>query len=168
MRRRTLLKLGFAATAALAAGGTAFTWLRPGVVSGHLTEDGKIIFVAAARAILEGTLPIGAAELSAALLAHLDRLDQAIANFPLATRDELSQLLAVLATAPGRWLLCGLRPAWNQAELAEIQAALHGMRISRIAVRQQAYHALRDLTNAAYYGDSSVWRLLDYPGPQSL
>ena len=39
------------------------------------------------------------------------------------------------------------------------------MRASRIALRQQAYHALRDLTHAAYFADAATWARLGYPGP---
>lgn len=169
MQRRALLKLGFVSAAVLAAGGAAVGQLQPGVASdGRLTQSGRTIFAAVASAVLDASLPTEAAERDATLLAHLGRLDGAIGAFPSVTRDELSQLLAVLATAPGRWLLAGLQPAWREAGLADIQAALQSMRVSRLALRQQAYQALRDLTNAAYYADASAWPLLDYPGPQPV
>ena len=41
------------------------------------------------------------------------------------------------------------------------------MRVA-LALRQQAYHALRELTNAAYYADASAWRTLGYPGPSNI
>jgi hypothetical protein len=42
------------------------------------------------------------------------------------------------------------------------------MRVSSLALKQQAYQALRDLTNAAYYADPSAWNVLGYPGPKAL
>ena len=42
------------------------------------------------------------------------------------------------------------------------------MRTSRIGLRQQAYHALRDLTNAAYFADPQTWPLMGYPGPRAV
>ena len=48
---------------------------------------------------------------------------------------------------------------------AELQAALQAMRVASIATRQQVYHALRDLTNAAYYAEPATWAQLGYPGP---
>ena len=38
----------------------------------------------------------------------------------------------------------------------------------RLALRQQAYHALRDLTNAAHYADPQIWALMGYPGPRAV
>jgi hypothetical protein len=49
-----------------------------------------------------------------------------------------------------------------------VQSALQAMRSSRLELRQQAYHALRDLTNAAYFADAATWAALGYPGPRSL
>jgi len=167
MRRRSLLKLGLASSALFAGAGVAVLPLKPGLQpNGQLTESGRAIFGAVARAVLEGVLPIGADENRTALQRHLDRLDAAIAAFPAATRVELSQLLAVLARAPGRLLLAGLRSEWHEAEVAELQVALQSMRESRLELRQQIYHALRDLTNAAYFADAAAWPLLGYPAPQ--
>ena len=42
------------------------------------------------------------------------------------------------------------------------------MRTSTLELRQQAYHALRDLTNAAFYANPDVWPLLGYPGPDAV
>ena len=103
-----------------------------------------------------------------ALAAHLQRVDDAVAALPPAVRGELSQLLALLGSAPGRVAFAGLVPAWRDAGVAELQAALQGMRLSRLSLRRQAYHALRDLTNAAYYADRSTWAALGYPGPTDL
>ena len=42
------------------------------------------------------------------------------------------------------------------------------MRVSSGTTRQQVYHALRDLTNAAWFADAGSWDLLGYPGPQAV
>ncbi|GAB4554922.1 MAG: hypothetical protein Tsb007_11300 [Rhizobacter sp.] len=96
------------------------------------------------------------------------RLDDVLGAFPPAVQTELSQLLAILAAVPGRAALAGLHVSWSAANTAQIQSALQGMRTSSLAVRQQAYHALRDLTNAAYYADPQIWPLMGYPGPRTL
>lgn len=166
MQRRTLLKLGLVSTAVLAVG--AGITLRPAFVDGHLTGSAKRVMHAVARAVLDGSLPADAAARDAALAAHLTRLDGTIAGFPPPVRGELAQLLMLLASAPGRRGLANLAPAWDAATVPELQAALQDMRVSRLALRQQAYHALRDLTNAAYYADASVWPLLGYPGPRPI
>ena len=36
------------------------------------------------------------------------------------------------------------------------------------AEMQQAYQALRDLTNAAWFADPEAWSAIGYPGPQAV
>lgn len=168
MQRRSLLKLGVGAAALLALTGGGVALFQPGLRLGRLTAEGRRVFDAVARAVLEGSLPSTAPEARASLDAQLQRLDDVILAFPSATQAELSQLLAILATTPGRRLLAGLANDWPDASVRELQAALDDMRLSGISVRQQAYHALRDLTNAAFYADESSWPRLGYPGPRML
>ncbi len=168
MQRRSLLKLGIGAAALLAVAGGGIALLRPGLDGSRLAPAGREVFEAIARAVLDGVLPSNATERARALQAHLERLDATIAAFPAATRAELSQLLALLATAPGRIGLAGLYSDWPQAEVAQMQQALQSMRTASLALRQQAYHALRDLTNAAYFADPSAWPAMGYAGPPDL
>ena len=42
------------------------------------------------------------------------------------------------------------------------------MRTASLTLPQQAYHALRDLTNAAYFADAASWSQLGYPGPRAV
>ena len=168
MQRRRFLKLGVGAAALLAVAGGGVALLRPGLVNGHLTESARVVFHAIARAVLDGSLPSVAGEREAALQAQLKRLDAVLAAFPTATQRELSQLLGLLASAPGRVALAGLRTGWQEASVADVQRSLQDMRTSSLALRQQSYHALRDLTNAAFYADPSAWPLLGYSGPREV
>ena len=68
----------------------------------------------------------------------------------------------------GRAALAGLHEPWPEAGVDAIQQSLQGLRLSRLALKQQTYHALRDLTNAAYFSDPSAWAHLGYPGPQDI
>ena len=102
----------------------------------------------------------------AALEGHLGRLETVLAGLPPATRGEVSDLLALLSTTPGRFALSGLA-VW-QDDPSALQAALQRMRLSASLMRQQAYHALRDLTNAAWFADAGTWALLGYPGPAAV
>lgn len=168
MQRRTLLKLSLGAAALFAVAGGGVALLRPGLVDGRMTPAARAVFHAVARAVLDGSLPLDPAARRTALNAHLNRLDDTLAGFAPPTRAELSQLLALLASAPGRIALAGLQPDWPEASVLELQQSLQAMRTSKLAMRQQVYHALRDLTNAAYYADPSVWPLMGYPGPRSV
>lgn len=168
MQRRHLLKLGLGATAVLAVTGGGLALWQPGLSNGRLTSEGVAVLRAVARAVLDGSLPTERQDQDAALQSQLARVNVAVSSFPPATLAELSKLLALLATAPGRMALTGLRTRWESAEIGELQRALEAMRTSTFDLRKQIYHALRDLTNAAYYADPDAWPLLGYPGPRAL
>lgn len=168
MQRRTLLTLGLVSGTALALAGAGAAVWTPGWRDGRLSEPARALFAAVARAVLDGVLPADPAVQAVALKGHLERLEVAIAGLPPATRAELSDLLALLCTAPGRWALAGLGSPWPEAGKAEIQAALQAMRVAGSEVRRQVYQALRDLSNAAWFADAGTWSALGYPGPYRL
>jgi hypothetical protein len=167
MQRRTLFKLGAGATALLVIGGGGIAWLtHPGLAAGRLTETGREVFRGVAQGVLDGCLPVAEPARRGAIDAHLARLDDTLAGFPREVQNEVSQLLSLLAAAPTRLAFAGLRSNWAVASIPEIQSSLQSMRTSSLALRQQAYHALRDLTNAAYFADPSTWSAMGYPGPR--
>lgn len=168
MQRRRLLKVGIGVSALVAVAGGGIALLRPGTPEARLSVDGARVFSAVARAVLDKSLPTAQSQREAQLMAHLQRLDALIAGFPHETQRELSQLLGLLASAPGRWMLTGLRVGWAEADTAAIQNCLQQMRISQFNLRQQIYHALRDLTNAAFYASPTTWPLMGYPGPLAI
>lgn len=168
MKRRRFLQLGLVGGATLALAGGGLSLMQHGVESGRLTDAGRVVFRAVGRAVLDGSLPTEAAAQQAALDGLLQRLDDAIGAFPAHVQAELSQLLALLASAPGRLGLAGLTTDWPQASVAQVQAALQAMRTSTFDLRQQAYHALHDLSGAAYFSDRSTWPQLGYPGPLDI
>lgn len=169
MQRRTLLKLGLVSGAALTLlAGTAVLLHEPAWRDGRLTNTGYRVLSALARAILDGWLPGDIAAQQVELASHLNRVNETLRAMPRATQSELAQLLALLASTPGRLALVGLVVDWPEADVAQIQAALQGMRASRVGLRQQAYHALRDLTHAAYFSDPATWAHLGYPGPSTV
>lgn len=168
MKRRRLLQLGLVAGATLALAGGGLSLMRHGVESGRLTEAGRVVFRAVGRAVLDGSLPADAQAREAALDGLLQRLDDAIGAFPGHVQAELSQLLALLASAVGRVSLAGLTTDWPAASRAQIQSALQAMRTSPFSLRQQAYHALHDLCGAAYFSDRGTWGQLGYPGPVDI
>lgn len=164
MQRRTLLKLGAIGTAIMAAaGGAAWLFTERAWNGQALTASGRHVLGAVARAVLDGTLPATATP--AAIDAHLTRMNTTLAAMPPGVQAEVNELLTILGTAAGRVGLAGLSTAWGNASVAQIQAALQGMRTSSLAPKQQAYHALRDLTHAAYFADAGTWAVLGYPGP---
>ena len=91
-----------------------------------------------------------------------------LAGLPPALQAEIGELATLLASAPGRLALTGLATDWPQASTADVQAMLQRLRTSSLAVRQQVYHALRNLTNGAWFADASTWTAIGYPGPRSV
>ena len=168
MQRRTLLKLGATSAALLAVVGGAAALIQPGLAQGTLAPAGREVFRAIAAGVLDKTLPEQADAKSAALTALLGRIDVLISALPPHAQAELSQLLSILATGAGRRGLAGLSTPWLDASVADVQAALQDMRLSSLAVRQQAYAALHDITAGAYFSESSTWSMLGYPGPLAI
>jgi hypothetical protein len=169
VKRRSLLKLGIVGTVTLTlvGGGAALLYERSWR-DGRLTDSGRHVLAAIARAVLDGSLPPEAGPQAAALASHLDRMDVALRALPTATQRGIADLLALLAMPPGRLALAGLASEWQRADVAQVQAALQAMRTSRLSLRQVAYHALRDLTHAAYFASSATWPQLGYPGPTKI
>lgn len=168
MRRRTLLKVGLASGALLAVAGGFLAMVQPARRDGRLTETGRAIFSSLAPAILAGLLPAEPVARRAAIDGFLARVEAAIAGMPPAMQAEVDELLTIAGSAAGRLGLVGLTSAWEAASAPQIQAALIGMRDSSLALRQQAYHALRDLTNGSYFSGESTWAVLGYPGPKAV
>ena len=168
MHRRTWLKLGVASAALLAVGGGSIALLQPAWREGHLTEPARAVFHAAARAILVGSLPAAEPARATALRAAVDRIEGLVAGLPPHAQSELSQLLALLASAPGRRVFASLDVPWAEAKVERIQQSLQSMRTSSLALRQQAYSALHDLVSGAYFADPSTWAQLGYPGPRAI
>ncbi|MDP1647867.1 MAG: hypothetical protein Q8M01_06675 [Rubrivivax sp.] len=168
MKRRTLLIVGAGAGTLLALAGGTLALLSPGLQQGRLSTGGRDMFAAVARGVLVDLLPADPDARARALQAHLQRLDDTIAGLPPALQAEINELVTLLASTPGRLVLAGLRPDWQQASAADLQAMLQGLRVSSLQLRQQLYHALRNLTNAAYFADASTWPAIGYPGPNPV
>jgi hypothetical protein len=168
MQRRSLLALGAASAAVLAVGGGLVAALRPGLREARLSAGGREVFAGVSRGLLDGSLPAGGAALERALEGLLERIDGLIAALPPHAQSELSQLLALLASAGGRRALAGLPDPWPMASVSQIQQALQGMRVSGLSLRQQAYQALHDIVGSAYFSDPRTWGLLGYPGPLNV
>jgi hypothetical protein len=168
MQRRTLIKVGLAGTALMAVAGGALLLLDPGRRQGHLTGAGRALFATVARAVVGPLLPADPGELRHALDEHLARLEAAIAGMPPAVQAEVDEMAALLVNGPGRLALTGQRSNWAEADVAEVGATLQRLRFSSLALRQQVYHALRDLTNAAYFADAATCKAIGYPGPMPI
>ncbi len=148
-----------------AAGAGVVLTTSPGFAQGKLSAGAGEVCKAIARAVLDGRLPDDPTQLATVLDAYLKRLEVAIASFPSAVQGEISELLTLLSTTPGRMSLAGVLRPWSWASVEDVQSGLASMRRSALSLRLQAYHALRDLTHAAWYADETRWAEMGYPGP---
>ena len=165
MQRRGLLKLGITAAVTLSVVGGVVAWIQPGLARGNLSPLGREVFRAVGVAVLDKTLPAQDGPREIALEGMLQRVDVLVAALPQHAQNELSQLLSLLGHPAGRLSLAGLSKPWADASLEEVQQALQAMRVSSLALRQQAYAALHEITAGAYFADPASWSLLGYPGP---
>ncbi len=168
MKRRSLLQFGLGAAVLVGVVGGGLVLMRPGWVDGRLAPEARELMRVVALSVMDGLWPAPGAAREAALQAHLERLDTQIAGYPAAVRAELSQVLALLTRSGGRLALVGLTPDWSKATVAEVQEALNDMRVSRLAVRQQIYRALRELNCIAFFTAPEHWALTGYPGPREI
>ena len=168
MNRRRLLILGAGSAALLGLGGALLLKSEQPWAGGKFSPTASGVWRSLSTAFLDGSLPKDASLLAKDLAALNHRLEVAVSALPQHAQAELSQLLALMASAPGRRLLVGLNADWESASVSEVQQALESMRGSRLDLRQQAYLALHDLVGAAYFSDPSTWTVLGYPGPVNL
>ncbi|PZP35828.1 MAG: hypothetical protein DI603_03415 [Roseateles depolymerans] len=168
MQRRRLLQLGLGAAVLVGVAGAGVALFRPGLAGARLTPASRLLMGRVAEVVLAGLLPGEEPARAQALQAQLQRVDEAVAALPAPLRAELSQALGLLATAPGRWALLGLRSDWPEAAAAELLACLEAQRLSTTGLRQQVYHALRDLHAIAFFTAPENWRLAGYPGPREI
>ena len=168
MQRRSWLKLGFFSGAVMAIGGGTLALLEPGVHGQRLSLAGRTVFTGVGRALLDGSLPVSGSERETALNGLVERVDGLLSGLPAHARAELSQLLSIMECSVGRRTLVGLTDHWPIASVADIQAALQSMRVSKFGLRRQAYQALHDIIGSAYFSDASTWTFLGYPGPVAV
>jgi len=168
MKRRTLIKVGLVTGTVLVVAAGSLALIQPARRDGKLTERGRAVFAAAAAGVLDTWLPAEPEARRRAVDAHLSRVEATLAGLPPALQAEVDELFTVLGSAAGRLALTGLRSDWAVATQAELTVALQGMRESSLAVRQQAFHAMRDLTNSSYLADASTWGAIGYPGQRPV
>ncbi|WP_374316735.1 hypothetical protein [Aquabacterium sp.] len=166
-KRRWLLKTGLAIGAIGAALGGSIFWKR-GVSDGHLTEHGREVFRGVARGVLANYLPDAPAAREALLSRHLKEMERFVQTLPHAVQIEFAALLGLMANAPTRMLVCGLRKSWSEASVEDIQAALETMRINKLPTNMMSYHALRDITGIVFFSTRDNWSLVGYPGPLDI
>lgn len=168
MQRRTLIKVGVAAGALLAVAGGTLALLRPARVGARLSAPAQAMLGALGPSVLGALWPAEPDRAADALKGLTTRFEGTLTGLSPSQQAEVDELLTIAASAPGRIALFGLTSPWAQASTDEVTASLQSMRLSRLALRQQAFHAMRDLINAAWFADPSTWAAIGYPGPRAM
>ena len=163
MRRRSFFKLGLLGACTLAAGGAVWRVVGTATPAQRFVLDGeaRAALSAIVPVMLGSALPPGIAPLARAI----DGVRTAILGLPLAQQGEVRDLFGLLALAPARRFVAGVKGGWGQADPGQVAAFLQGWRLHRLATLQTAYLALHDLILGAWYGDSASWAAIGYPGP---
>lgn len=132
------------------------------------TPEEDVIVRALMMPMLGGALPARGPERDTAVAATLRNVHGAIASLPPAAQQELAELFALLATAPGRIAFAGLTSTWAEADQDALGRVLQRWRTSRLMLRRSAYAALHQLVFAAWYARPESWTAIGYPGPPEL
>jgi hypothetical protein len=166
--RRQFLKFGLTGALLLTAAGAVRGQRRYVPASGAealavLDADDRAVLAAIAPTLLDG-----GASADANIDAVVGSVDRAVAGLPPYLQAEVKQLLALLASWPGRRWLAGVSGSWGDARRDEVAAFLERWRFSRWRMLQQAYHALHELVFAAWYARPDAWPAIGYPGPPEV
>jgi hypothetical protein len=164
--RRTFLEAGVLGALVLAAGGGVYRFTHPPRARRFVLDGGaRLLLAAIVPAILAGSLPADPGARAQALRLTVERVHQTILGLPLATQKEVQDLFGLLALAPARRLLAGVRHDWASASADEVSAFLQDWRVHRVGLLRTAYQALHDLVLGSWYSDPAHWAAIGYPGP---
>lgn len=164
--RRSFLKAGALGALLLAAGGGIYRFTHPPQAQRFVLDgDARTALDAIVPAILAGALPLDPGARAQAVTATVERVHQTILGLPLATQKEVQDLFGLLALAPARRFLAGVKHDWASASLDEVSAFLQDWRVHRLGLLRTAYAALHDLVLGSWYSDPDHWAAIGYPGP---
>jgi hypothetical protein len=164
--RRSFLRAGVLGALVLAAGGGIYRFTHPPQAQRFVLDGAaRTALSAIVPAILAGSLPADPAARAQAVQATTERVHQTILGLPLATQKEVQDLFGLLALAPARRLLAGVKHDWASASVDEVSSFLQDWRVHRIGLLRTAYLALHDLVLGSWYSDPAHWAAIGYPGP---
>lgn len=171
--RRRFLFLGVSAGVA-AALGVAAAWPDSAALEddayryGFLTAQDRAILAALAPAMLAGAWPAEAAKATTETLSLLRGIDTALMGMPPRVRDDMRKLFGLLNRQAGRVLAAGSLAGWAQVDPIRAAAIITRWRDHSLALMQQAYGGLHDLTYGVWYGNPEHFADCGYSGPPSL
>ena len=167
--RRQFIKVGFAGAMLFAA---ARMLERPAAAATSryrsLDEQSAATVEAFVPVILAGSLPEEPGARARAVREVVEAFDRAVSGLAPTTQEEILQLFSFLHFGPTRVAFAGLWSPVVDSSRDELRAFLLRWRTSRFDLQRASYHALTQLIQAAWYGNSSSWAAIGYPGPPQL
>jgi len=133
-----------------------------------LGEGDRQLFGALAPVMLAGALPGSVASHQHAIVQAVRGVDVAVAGLPPHVVGELHQLFGLLEFTPTRGITTGLWMPWPRASRDDVARFLERWRYSNVALYRSGYQALHQLVMAGWYGNSSAWDRIGYPGPPKI
>jgi hypothetical protein len=169
IRRRQFIQAGIAGALLLAAA----RWIdRPlaAAPAGHRFLDARGVKSVGALVpvVLAGALPADEAGRRVAIADVVAAFDRAVGGLAIPVQQEIAELFSFLHTPPLRVAFAGLWSPLEDSTPAEIREFLLRWRDSPFDLQRAGYRALTQLIQAAWYGNSSSWAAIGYPGPPAI
>ncbi len=175
MDRRQFLKLGAASSAALTAVSVTATLsgcseplpLSPenGFQWQALRPSDRVFLSAVAPVMLKGALPEDPKARKLAINNILTNTDAGIFKLGPHNAKQMKELFDLLNFGLSRGLTTGVWSNWDKASEQEIENFLNRWRESSLALFNLAYNGINKLLCATWYGQSTSWQQVGYPGP---
>ena len=169
LTRRQFIKVGLAGAFVFA---TVRFLDRPlaAPAAGHrvLGEEATRMVAALVPVVLAGALPAEAAARARAIRETVEAFDRAVSGLTASVQDEVGQLFSFLSFAPTRVGFAGLWAPVDESTPDELKAFLIRWRSSNFQLQRASYHAMTQLIQAAWYGNTASWAAIAYPGPPGL
>jgi hypothetical protein len=169
LRRRQFIQAGIAGAALL----TLARWIDRPVSAASATyrfldARGVKSVGALVPVVLAGALPVDEAARRAAVADVVGAFDRAVAGLSIPVQQEMGELFSFLHTAPLRLAVAGLWSPLEESTPQQIGEFLLRWRDSPFDLQRASYRALTQLIQAAWYGNSTSWAAIGYPGPPAV
>jgi hypothetical protein len=162
------IQAGFAGAALLALARWIDRPLQAATSTRFLDARGMRTVAALVPVVLEGALPTEEAARRAAIADTVAAFDRAVAGLAPPVQKEIGELFSFLHTAPLRIAVTGLWSPVDESPPGELRTFLLRWRDSSFDLQRASYRALTQLIQAAWYGNSSSWPSIGYPGPPAI
>ncbi len=160
MQRRQFIMLGLATGAAFATGLSVYATISPSADSAQ--SQAALVLDALLPALLLGALSSDATVQQQQIQQTRDAVLEFLPFLPKRTQAELQQLFGLLCHGVTRLALTGHLLALPDLSIDMRLQLLERWRTSYLQLLQQAFHGLRALLLAAFYGQPEQWPALNY------